>query len=85
MLTSNRLNGFIFQKIEIFIVIKYNRPVDWQRFLYHKQTPTKKKQTPGLQSASKLYRLSDRSLSAKLVPTLANRGFRVVSANPYSR
>jgi hypothetical protein len=30
--------------------------------------------TPGLQSASELYRPSDRCLSAKLVPTLADRG-----------
>jgi hypothetical protein len=33
-----------------------------------------------------LYRLSDRRLSAKLVPTLADRGCRVVSAtNPHGR
>jgi hypothetical protein len=38
------------------------------------------KQAPWLQSASELYRLSDRRLSAKLVPTLADRGCRVVSA-----
>jgi hypothetical protein len=41
------------------------------------------KQTPWLKSSSELYRLSDRRLSAKLVPTLADRGCRVVSAaNP---
>jgi hypothetical protein len=41
------------------------------------------KQTPWLESASKLYRPSDCRLSAKLVPTLADRGCRVVSAtNP---
>jgi hypothetical protein len=34
----------------------------------------------GLQSASELYRPSDRHLSAKLVPTFADRGSRVVSA-----
>jgi hypothetical protein len=40
-------------------------------------------QTPWLESASELYRPSDRRLSAKLVPTLADRGCRVVSAtNP---
>jgi hypothetical protein len=38
---------------------------------------------PWLQSASELYRPSDRRLPAKLVPTLADRGCRVVSArNP---
>jgi hypothetical protein len=48
-------------------------------------TPTKGI-TPGLQSASELYRPSDRRLSAKLVPTLADTGCRVVSAtNPYGR
>jgi hypothetical protein len=41
------------------------------------------KKTPWLESASELYRLSDRRLSAKLVPTLTDRGCRVVSAtNP---
>jgi hypothetical protein len=34
----------------------------------------------GLQSASELHRPSDRRLSAKLVPTFAGRGCRVVSA-----
>jgi hypothetical protein len=42
--------------------------------------------TPGLKSASELYRPSDRRLSAKLVSTLADRGRRVVSAaNPHGR
>jgi hypothetical protein len=45
-----------------------------------------KTQTLGLYSASILYRPSDRRLSAKLVPTLADRGCRVVSAtNPHGR
>jgi hypothetical protein len=40
----------------------------------------------GLWSESELYRPSDRHLSAKLVPTLADRGCRVVSAtNPHGR
>jgi hypothetical protein len=39
-----------------------------------------KKKLRGLQSASELYRPSDRRMSAKLVPTLADRGCRVVSA-----
>jgi hypothetical protein len=40
----------------------------------------------GFESASELYRLSDHHWSAKLVPTLADRGCRVVSAtNPSDR
>jgi CBS-domain-containing membrane protein len=37
------------------------------------------KQTPWSKSASELYRPSDRRLSAKLVPTFADRGCHVVS------
>jgi hypothetical protein len=52
----------------------------WTTFL------NKQKQTPWLESASELYRLSDCRLSAKLVPTLVDRGRRVVSAtNPHAR
>jgi hypothetical protein len=44
------------------------------------------KRNSGAWSASELYRPSDRRLSAKLVPTLADRGCRVVSAtNPRRR
>jgi hypothetical protein len=35
---------------------------------------TKEKQTPWTQSASELYRPSDRRMSANLVPTFAGRG-----------
>jgi hypothetical protein len=46
----------------------------------------KNKQTPWLQSASELYRPSGRRLSAKLVPTFADGGCRVVSAmDPHGR
>jgi hypothetical protein len=41
---------------------------------------TKKKLNSWLWSASQLYRPSDRSLLAKLVPTFADRACRVVSA-----
>jgi hypothetical protein len=42
--------------------------------------------TPWPESASELYRLSDRRLSAKIVPTFANRGSHVVSVmDPYGR
>jgi hypothetical protein len=44
------------------------------------------KQTPWSESASELYRPSDRHLSAKLVPTFADRGCHVVSVtDPYGR
>jgi hypothetical protein len=46
----------------------------------------KNKQTPWPQSASELYLPSDRRLSAKLEPTFADRGCRVVSATvPHGR
>jgi hypothetical protein len=44
------------------------------------------KQTPWSESESELYRLSDRRLSAKLVPSFADRGCYVVSVtDPYGR
>jgi hypothetical protein len=47
---------------------------------------TNKQQTPWSESASELYRPSDRRLSAKLVPTFADRGCHVVSVtDPYGR
>jgi hypothetical protein len=47
--------------------------------LVYQQT---RKQTPWFQSASELYRPSDSSLSAKLVPTLADRGCRSAQRIP---
>jgi hypothetical protein len=45
-----------------------------------------KNETPWPESASELYRPSDRRLSAKLVPTFADRGCHLVSmADPYGR
>jgi hypothetical protein len=42
------------------------------------------KQTPWPESASQLHRPNDRSLLAKLLPTFAGRGCRVVSeTDPY--
>jgi hypothetical protein len=47
---------------------------------------TKQKQTPWSESAKELYRPSDRSMSAKLVPTFSERGCHVVSlTDPYIR
>jgi hypothetical protein len=44
------------------------------------------KQTPWSESASELYRPSDRRLSAKRLPTFADKGYQVVSvADPYGR
>jgi hypothetical protein len=44
------------------------------------------KQTPWPESENELHRPSDCRLSAKLVPTSADRGYRVVSATvPYGR
>jgi hypothetical protein len=48
----------------------------WKGDMIYKK---KKKQTPWPESASELCRPSDHLLSAKLVPTLADRGCRVVS------
>jgi hypothetical protein len=46
----------------------------------------KKKETPWPKSARELYRPRDCHLSAKLVPTFANRGCHVVSmTDPYAR
>jgi hypothetical protein len=46
----------------------------------------KPKQTPWPEPASELHRSRDRRLSAKLVPTFANRGSHVVSVtDPYGR
>jgi hypothetical protein len=54
------------------------------------KTPTKltttKKQTPWSESASELYRPSDRRLSAKRLPTFADKGCNVVSVtDPFGR
>jgi hypothetical protein len=47
---------------------------------------TTKKQTPWPESASELYRPSDRGLLAKLVPTFVDRWCHVVSVTgPYGR
>jgi hypothetical protein len=48
--------------------------------LSHTRKLKKKTKLRGLYSASELYRPSDRRLLAKLVPTFADRGCRVVSA-----
>jgi hypothetical protein len=60
--------------IDLFLVL--NQKIQNQ---YHQILPLNK-------SASKLYRPSDRSLSAKFVPTFGDRGCSVVSAiDPHGR
>jgi hypothetical protein len=62
----------------------YFRFLHTRCLLLYSRYLTKQKKTPWLLSASELYRPSDRRLSAKFVPTLADRGCRVVSAtNPH--
>jgi hypothetical protein len=55
-------------------------------FIIHFIVQYKQNKLCGTQSASELYRPSDRRLSTKLVPTFADRGCRVVNATaPYGR
>jgi hypothetical protein len=49
------------------------------RPLIRESAPLHKKKTPLSESASELYRPSDRRLSAKLVPTFTDRVYHVVS------
>jgi hypothetical protein len=59
---------------------------DMERWKYYILSLLKTKQTPWSESASKLYRPSDRRLSAKLLPTCADKGCHVVSVtDPYGR
>jgi hypothetical protein len=46
----------------------------------NKLQQSKRKQTPWPESASELYRPSERFISAKLMPTFGDRGYRVASA-----
>jgi hypothetical protein len=79
---DNRGIWEVCQKQEMFNEISSLRR-DLQLNGYY-QASVDKKQTPWFYFASELYRLSDCRLSAKSVPTLADRGYRVVSAtNPY--
>jgi hypothetical protein len=56
----------------------------WYRYLPRLFTPLKK--TPWSETASELYWQSDRRLSAKWLPTFADRGCHVVSVtDPYGR
>jgi hypothetical protein len=64
---------------------RINGSVDFAHRPEQKQN-NKQQQTPWSESASELYRPSDRRLSVKLVPTFADIGCHVVSmTDPYSR
>jgi hypothetical protein len=55
-------------------------------FLEFRQSQLILKKTPWSESASELYRQSDRRLSAKSLPTFADKGCHVVSVtDPYGR
>jgi hypothetical protein len=70
--TFNRLYGVISQKTVLFITTAL-WTLNWTKLR-------------GFESASELYRSSNRRQSAKLVPTLVDRGCHVVSAtNPSDR
>jgi hypothetical protein len=57
----------------------------WQYCVYSASC-TYKKKTPWSESASEPYRPSDRRLSAKWLPTFADKGCHVVSVtDPYGR
>jgi hypothetical protein len=73
----------VFWTIVILCDVEYTepKPVD-----IRKKERERLKKSPWLESASELYRPSDRRLSAKLAPTLADRGCHVVSeTDPYGR
>jgi hypothetical protein len=58
----------------------------WYNISKYKNDQQKQKQTPLSESASELYRLSDRRLSVKRLPTFADKGCHVVSVtNPFGR
>jgi hypothetical protein len=57
---------------------------DWGKVAGSCEYIKKKKKPPWSESASELYRPSDRRLSAKRLPTFADRGCHVVSVtDPY--
>jgi hypothetical protein len=80
------LAEIVHSKLYGFVIIFFEKSFDVSNF-YTNQTnfPLLKKIT-WPHSASELYRLSDRLLSAQLVPTFADRGCHVVSVtDPYGR
>jgi CBS-domain-containing membrane protein len=79
-LLNEGINALIPQNSTIFTATLISSRINFYEVSY-KQT-----KTPWLQSVSELYRSSHRRLSAKLVPTFADRGCHVVSVtDPYGR
>jgi hypothetical protein len=79
---SQTTHGVSITKTNQLLVSGNNPRLLWESH----ETQTNKKQTPWPQSASELYRPSDRRLLAKLVPTFADRRCHVVSVtDPYDR
>jgi hypothetical protein len=57
-----------------------------RKFMLHTAYKLQNKQTPWSESASELYRPSDRRFSVKWLPTFADKGCHVVSVtDPYGR
>jgi hypothetical protein len=57
-----------------------------EQWVWNSSKTKQNKQTPWSESASKLYRSSDRRFSAKWLPTFADKGRHVVSVtDPYGR
>jgi hypothetical protein len=74
--------------ISINITVIWNVPDVTMAYFYVNCMPQVciKKKTPWSESASELYRPSDRRLPAKWLPTFADRGSHVVSVtDPYGR
>jgi hypothetical protein len=80
---------YIFQPVRFTLQISPNEHYNWGSHSYVSLIVIKLKKinyTPWPESASELYRLSDRLLSAKSVTTFVERGCRVISAtDPYGR
>jgi hypothetical protein len=76
--------GFLDRKDSSIFLIINSLP---DRIPRHQQiTCQNKKQTPWPESASELYRPSDRRFSTKRLPTFADKGCHVVSVtDPYGR
>jgi hypothetical protein len=74
---------FLVKILYTFLIISVHMTM---HMCYMTCTNKQNKQTPWSDSVSELYRPSDRRLTAKLVPTFADRGCHVVSVmDPYSR
>jgi hypothetical protein len=82
---SSSINCHLFHCKKIRFLNWYTRRnIEWKLRSDVMQWPKQNKQTPWSESASELYRPSDRRLSVKLVSIFANRWCHVVSVtDPY--